>query len=391
MCRGNKNSSPPLQTTLDRHRPPYGLWFVSWLCLLLVSSWAAAAQRAPALAVLPIYDGSGIRSFFQFNTGNGEGLLIDRLRDPLQVRARVVQQNPYREIGRPLDQPAIAGEILLAPIRSSDGSTRAAFFVEASTGYVAFFDQAGRGGKLGEIQVVLGRPFQEIASGDGNYAMLMRRGGSGRTDGAYVYHATSGRALLYRGLRQLTTDSTPVAVRNLPQLSGKVAAIDLQSAREDTRAFLVADGGNGDLYFFELDPGNDVRVTVRKSRLNLTEVFPELGAQATARRFLLSPLVASDDRTQHVFVLDATSGEMALVENLDGSRPVLRKIVVNLYESIRFEPSSESTVWSAVPNLASNGQTIGIWLLDSLTRTTVYVDNPDSPGQTVIRRVAIGG
>lgn len=226
-----------------------------------------------------------------------------------------------RSAGRP-DQGAVPGEILLAPIRAADGSTRAAIFVETSTGYLALLDQVGRNNQLGTISVAIGRPFEPIASMDGNYALLMRRDSAGRTEGAYLYHATSGRGFYYGGLRKLETDVTAAAVADLPQLSGRVAAAPIQSSREQTRSYLLADGGNGELYFADLS-GNAARFAIRKSALNLSTVFAQPGSHQSPQRFVAVPILANDDHTQHVLIVDVTSGAMALVESVD-QRPTLR-------------------------------------------------------------------
>ena len=77
------------------------------------------------------------------------------------------------------------------------------------------------------------------------------------------------------------------------------------------------------------------RILARKSDSNLNEVFPEPGAQATPQRFVAVPMLAADDHTEHVFVLDASRGDMALVEGFDARRPVLSKLSANLYDALR--------------------------------------------------------
>ncbi len=357
----------------------------------LVLPLAAAGQgnNHPAVA-LPLIVGDTDR-FFYFDLGNGSGYLADRLRDPLQIRVRLSTQNLFGAIGRPTEESAVAGEILLGPIFVSSTRVGASLFVEASTGYVAFFDEAGRNNQLGKVSVALGRPFAPLRSTDGNYALLMRRDGSGRTEGAYLYHATTGRGLYYGGLRGLETDSRVATITNLPALTGRVAAAAIQSGREETWTYFVADGGNGEIYYFDLDDRQPARVAVRKSSSVLTEVFPEPGTQPAPVRFLAVPILAVDDRTQHIFVLDASSGDMALVEDVDSQQPALRKAALNLHTATGLTTSTEPRHWTSVPNLSTSGQTIGIWLRDSVTRNWVYLDNPDSPAEMTVRTVAAGG
>ncbi len=356
--------------------------------LLAVALPAAAQERSPRVA-LPLYSG-GTESFISVDLGSGDCYLTDQLKsDPLRVRARGLRQNLFTEIGRPTDQGAVAGEILLAPILGGDGSTRAAIFVEASTGYVAFFDGVGRSNRLGEISVALGRPFEPIASMDGNYALLLRRDSAGRTDGAYLYHATTGRGFYYSGLRKLETVVEAVAVQGLPQLTGRVAAAAIQTTREQTVSYLVADGGSGELTFFDLSTSSPARIAVRKSPLTLTEVFPQPGPHATPQRFVAVPILDDDDRTRHVFVVDASSGAMALVENVD-RQPALKPLRPNFYTAIGVEEAGARVV-TAVPGVSSNGRTAGIWLVDSSSGAVVWVENPGFPGQASARKVTVGG
>ncbi len=361
--------------------------------LLALAMPSAAQERSPRVA-LPLYAG-GTESFISLDLGSGACSLTDRLKsDPRRIRARGLGQNLFTEIGRPTDQPAFAGEILLAPILGGDGSTRAAMFVETSTGYVAFLDGVGRGNRLGEISVGLGRPFEPIASMDGNYALLMRRDSAGRTDGAYLYHATTGRGFYYGGLRKLETVVEVAAVEGLPQLTGRVAAAAVQTTREQTVSYLIADGGSGELTFFDLSTSSPARIAVRKSPLSLTEVFPQPGPHPTPQRFVAVPILADDDRTRHVLIVDASSGALALVEGVD-RQPVLRALRPNLYTTIggdsRPGEATGQRVVTAVPGVASNGRTGGVWLVDSLTGAVVWLENPGFPGQASARRVTVGG
>ncbi len=46
---------------------------------------------------------------------------------------------------------------------------------------------------------------------------------------------------------------------------------------------------------------------------------------------------------------------------------------------------------AAVPGVAANGATSGVWLIDSLTRRLAYVQNAENPGSATVRRVNVGG
>jgi hypothetical protein len=362
------------------------------LATLFAAFFAAAAAAEPPVAVLPIFDGGGTDSFLQLDLGDGDGHLYDRLDRgrPSEIRRRFLEQNLFRQIGRPTDQPAIAGEFLLGPIVDSGGVSRAAFCVETTTGWVAILEDVGRGDELGKISTALGRPFEGLATQDGNYALLMRRDSSGRTDGAYLYHATTGRGRYYGGLRKLETAPPEVTVGPLPQLAGRVAAAPLLS-REQTVGYLVLDGGNGDLYFLDLanDPS---RIAARKSQLNLSEVFSEPGPHPTPQRFVAVPIEDDDEITRQLFVLDVSNGEIAVLSNLDprgAAVPSYQKSPRKLYDVLREQPSEEPRVIATVPARAGNGEVEGLYLVDSRTRAVVYVDQPGSAAQLTLRRVSI--
>jgi len=361
------------------------------LAVLLASLVAAAAAAEPPVAVLPIFDGGGTDSFLQLDLGDGDGHLYDRLDRgrPSEIRRRFLEQNLFRQIGRPTDQPAIAGEFLLGPIVDSGGVSRAALCVETTTGWVAIFEDVGRGDELGKISTALGRPFEGLATQDGNYALLMRRDASGRTDGAYLYHATTGRGRYYGGLRKLETAPPEVTVP-LPQLAGRVAAAPILS-REETAGYLVLDGGNGDLYL--LDLANDpARIAARKSPLTLAEVFSEPGPHPTPQRFVAVPIEDDDEITRQLFLLDVSNGEIAVLSNLDprgAAVPSYQKSPRQLYDVLRGQPSEEPRVIAAVPARAGNGEVEGLYLVDSRTRAVVYVDQPASAAQLTLQRVSI--
>ena len=365
-------------------------WLV-WLALAAVPAFGQGAANSP-VAVLPRLTATGTDGFFSLDLRNGAVTYFDRLRrDPLRARLERVAQNLFQDIGRPLDQPAAANEIFLAPLLDAGGNARSALFVETSTGYVAYFEQLGKGSTFGKITTVVARPFGPLASPDGNFALLMRRGTSGRSEGAYLYHASSGRTLLLDGLAKLEIDPPVRNVPALPRLSGQVCAVDLQSSSETTIAYLVADAADGSLHFLDLDPDDFTRVTVRESPASLFDAFEPQGRNPTPRRFAAVPIQGAGDDTEHVFFVDAASGEMALFENATGAaaRPALRKLALNAYGALRTDVTSRQRIVALVPAVAGSGETRGVWLVDSLTRAMAYVENPGTPGSASIRRVAV--
>ncbi len=381
-----------------RRNLPTG-WRAAALCSAVVLAallcWlpAAQAQSGGPLVALADDDGGETDSFYQLALGDGAVSIYEVLRrDPLRLRRRPLSQNLFDEIGRPKTQAAGAGEILLAPIHSSTGAVRAALFVETSTGYVAFFDQLGKGTALGRISTAIGRPFGPLAAADGNFVLLPHRERSGRTEGAYLYHAGSGRGFYYSGLAKLEADSRPASTSPLPKLTGRAAAAPLLDRDRATTGYLVADSGNGDLHFLIVNRQLTEQLASRKSPLNLFEVLPTEVSRPTLERFVAVPIEGPDDRTVHVLFVDVGSGDMVLFENV-GSRSAQRlsKLAPNLYDVLDGADSTVPRTVAAIPRHSSGDETLGIWLLDSLTRGVVYVNRPALPRGAVLSRVSVNG
>ncbi len=347
------------------------------------------AARAPIVA-LPHDAPSGTEDFYFLDLGTGTVTRVDQLRrDPVGLRAQRQRQNLFREIGRPADQPAAAGEILLAPIHSAPRNARSALFVETSTGFLAFYEQFGRNGAFGQILTVIGRPFATLAAADGNFALLMRHDSNGRTVGAFLYHAGSGKSSYLSRVNRLDTDVPTAAATGFPQLTGRVAAAEIH-VFDRTASYLVADAGDGSLRFLDLE-GNSV-----KARDVQVGLFPTFAAEAVSpadRRFTAVPIRDARETTTHVLFADAATGELAVLEGVENQsrRPVLRKLGADLYTVLGSTAGAGWRTIAAVPGVAGNGATSGVWLIDSLTRRLAYVQNAENPGSATVRRINVGG
>ncbi len=298
-----------------------------------------------------------------------------------------MRQNPFQEIGRPADQPAAAGEVLLAEVHSAPRNARSALFVETSTGYVAYYDQLGKGGAFGKIVTVIGRPFAPLAAADGNFALLMRHNSNGRTAGAFLYHAGSGRGFYLRIPSKLGPDASVSSATGFPRLTGLVSAAELQTL-DQTTGYLVADAADGSLRYLDLNGDN---VTVRDSSVGL---FPTLSAEAASpegRRFTAVSIRNARETTTHVLFVDVATGDLATLGDLtDPNQPVMRKLGANLYSVLGSAAGNGWRIIAAVPGVSGTGATSGVWLIDSLTRRAAYVKNPETPGSATVRRVRVG-
>ncbi len=352
-----------------------------------------AAGESTPVVVLPRLVSGTTESFFSLELKTGQIAFTDRLRkDPLVLRSRRLPDNLFSKIGRPADQPAAPGEILFSLIHDSSSTVRAALFVEASTGYAAYFDQPGRiEGQLGEFTNLLGRPFGPIAAADNNFALLMRRGNSGKTEGAYLYHGTSGRGLYLSQVDKLSFEPTVVPTDPWPQLSGPLAAVELQGPSRETRGYLLLDGATGELHWLTLTSGAPVTIGVQKGALNLFQAFANQDpATATGRLFVATSLQGRGEETLQVFVLDTVSGDMAILDGVQGgnSQPSFTKLSQNLFAGL--SPTPEVRPFVALPR-NSSGTTLGVWIYDSLTRNLFYIDQPSTPAATTVRLVRFEG
>ncbi len=355
---------------------------------LSVTAFAQAGSNPHSLLVR-YGDRGSADAIFYFDLGNGAGSVVDQLRrNPDEGRIARLKTNLFTEIGRSRDQAATVGEIFLGPLRGSDGQVRAALFVEASTGYTMYFDQLGKGGNLGRVTTMIKRGFESIASADRNFALLMRRNSSGRTDGAYLYHATTGKALHLGGLEELEIDPPVTPVADLPVLKGQVSAAPIVS-REETIGYVVIDNADGALHFFDAS-GSLSRFSVRSPEIVLSKDLTAESMNPSTQRFVPVPLQNDEITTYAILIVDVGTGNLAIVDGLRNPKPQVRVLSQNLYGSI--SGGLRTDVWrhfAAADANGADGATRGAWVLDSLTGTLVYVDSPGNPANTRIRRVTL--
>ncbi|RMH17037.1 MAG: hypothetical protein D6696_16720 [Acidobacteria bacterium] len=356
----------------------------------LLAALPMAAQTPPrALLVLPRLDAtSATDSFFYFALDGGTGYEVDRVRrNALEVRQSRLGRNLFELIGRPTSQAAVPGELLLAPLHSADDSVREALLVETSTGYVAYFEQLGKGGNLGEIKTPAGRPFESLRAAGGNFALLARRLGSGRTVAVTLYRATDGRALTLLGVDELPIQPEVRSADGLPALDGRVLAVDLQGGGGRTLGHLVIDQGSGAIYHVTLAGDGSIAASRRRPQ-NLFDVFPREAARPVAERFLAVPVQIAGQVTRHVLLIDAASGRLAWLADVDGAlaEPSLEALERDLNDSL---PGDGPRALAAVPRQVGDGVTSGAWVLDGVSGRTLYLGNLALPQGLTINRVTV--
>ena len=365
-------------------------WLRILALLLIFLASSAPGQTTASVLLLPNTDATGASDdYLSISLANGGGYQVDRLeRDPLNLRSRSLSENLFRIIGRATDQAAYDGEVFFAPVTATGGGTRAALYVETAIGYAAYFENPGRGGKLGQVVTLTTRPFEEIAAADGNYALLMRQDSGGRTEGAFLYHATTGKAIYLGGLRKLEITPQTRQTAPLPALGGKVALAAVQAGSEATAFYVVLDATSGEIHFFDVGSGAAHRIQARKSDLDLFEAFDREGTHTSARRFVAVPVNASENRTEHVFIADAVTGQSAVLEFVTDANVDMR-LSPAAPIGARLSGEGGARVFSAIPRVTSTGATLGLWLVDSQSRRTVYVDRPGLPAEMTVTPVTI--
>lgn len=363
------------------------------LCLAAgLSSGIVFAQppvRGPgAVAAVPRLDTSaGVAEFFYFDLDRGDGFVIDpSRRDPRSARGRRLQENVFTTIGRPTDQPASPGEVLLGPITNGDGSVRSLIFVETSTGYTAFFDQLGKGGRLGEITSTVGRPFGPLADADGNYALLMRRG---RSEAAILYHATAGKALAALDVDDRPSQPRVVPIDGLPALGGRVTAAALSRGVDATDGFVLIDGGRGDILRVALDE-RGLPVGTTTYDFNLFDAFSREVESSADPRFLAIPVAVDGGATRHIVIVDLGTGRMAWLANVDGAfaAPSLQALS-NDWTRFLTVGGEQPRPLGVVGHTTSGGATDGAWLIDGPSGRLLYIDNFERPDNLTISAVTL--
>lgn len=356
---------------------------------LLLWSGPSLAQAGvdPFLVLLHTDDGPTSDQLFFFSMATGSGSHATQIRrNPEVLKVRGLSENLYESIGREKDPSVREGAVLFMPILQSDGTSRSAIFVETSTGYTTYYDDMGKGGKLGKLITLIGRPFGPIASTDANFALVPRRDDSGRTEGAYLVHGTTGRGLYIAGLQDLELAPEVSTTNGLPEATGYISAAPIYRS-EATASIALLDQGTGQLSY--LDTGsNPSQLTQRAPALqSLNELFVTEGYNPiSTRRFSLLPLQDADENTTGLAVVDVATGQFGLLENpgTPGSR--LRIAARTIYDVIAGGKSDQARSFALVAHEESSG-TAGLWLLDSLTRSLVYIDNLRDPARLRLRPV----
>jgi len=353
------------------------------------TSAVATSSGGPAILAIPRYRADeSTAGAWVIDLSDGSAAFVDRVGiDGSSYRRRSMNLNVFAVLGRQKDRPAAPGEILAGEIRTRAGAVTGLFLVETSTGAAAYLADLEKEPYRATYRPVNGRPAAAIASGDGNFALVMRRDSTGGTDGAYLYHATSGQCVYFAHVGEMQPDPVVQFTSNLPKMEGRVAALPLQNGGEATPEGLLIDESTGILFRvsgLERDP---LRLTTARQSLGLFEFFPESPSWDASSRFVLVPGFSDNGAADAVFVVDAGTGRMAVLKDVRSGRAMHLIGSTRILEVSPDSSASGGVALAAVPKVGGSGTTDGAWVFDADGDEILVLENVRGPHNLKIRRI----
>ncbi len=345
----------------------------------------------PPILAIPKFDpDDSTRGVFSISLENGKGTLFNGVRKtPVNFSPRAMLHNFFDAVGRPPGQSAQPGQVLAGPIRKGGGQVHALLIVDTTTGKIGYLTSLDDNPSRGILKMVDGAPARSMASDDGNYALLMRRTGSGKTLGAYLYHATTGECRILRDIGNLRRSIETLQTTTLPMIEAGVSGMEIQTGGEATSGILLIDPSTGALYLVGGIKHDPAQLTVRKLSLNLVNAFPKNPETASPQRFVPIPITDRSGATTSALIVDVGSGALALLDNLDNPSKIrLIGIQGSIYDVLPRDVPRPRTI-SGVPKIDDSGATRGAWLVDSATGDVLFLNHLQDPGDLEIRKVAV--
>lgn len=344
----------------------------------------------PVIVAVPRYRADeSTAGAWVINLLDGTAEFIDRVGiDGNSSRRRPMNLNVFTVLGRLNDKPAKPGEILAGEIRSNSGAVTGLFLVDTSTGAAAYLADLEKEPHRGTYRQVNGRPAAAIASDDGNFALVMRRDSAGGTDGAYLYHATSGQCVYFANVDEMRPDPVVKFTSPLPKMNGRVVAVPLQNGSEATPECLLIEEKTGALFKvsgLERDP---TRFTVARQNLGLFEFFPSSPPWSAAPRFVVVPGYSDNGAADAVFIVDAGSGRMAVLKDVRRGGAMRLVGSTKSLEGYLSVGEEDPMPLAAVPKVGGSGTTDGAWVFDAAGDEVLLLENIRGPHNLRIRRVA---
>jgi hypothetical protein len=240
------------------------------------------------------------------------------------------------------------------------------------------------------VRTVGGRPASPLAAEGGSFALLPVRDSSRREERAYLLRGEDGACLLFSGLERL--DDEPRVERCPPigplDLAGAAAALATPSGT--TTGYLVMDEADGRLVALEPAADRGDRLVAFRTEVVLASIFPPPAAGSTPPRprFALAPIRGGDGRTEALLAVDAATGRLAWIGNLEArSRLAASLLAPQLFPLLGGAARGKSL--AALPRSAAAGRTAGIWILGSPRLGALLVSDPATPADLAVQRVEL--
>jgi hypothetical protein len=346
---------------------------------------AGSAAEAEWLTV-PVGDAAGAtQRLYQVNLSNGTVNELEPRRGGTALRSQRLIQNLYSEIGRPQDEVARRGELILEGLRESSGRTRLLLLLESSTGYVGVLSKLGQGLRVGDLRTIAGRPMQSVAGTDANFSLFQAIDPERRRPVAYLVNGSTGGCMSLEGLAEGSGDVVPRSCGILPRLRLGAGQAPLQGSDGEITAYLTVDGTDGAVYEMRFFEGRAGAVSMRKTAVSLAQVFPRGEGQAAPVAYPLLPLFGDGRSTRAVLAFDPVSRRFAYLSGWQDptglSATLLPGGITGWLES------SSGADLELVPQISGRGETIGAWLFVRGYESVLYLSGLEDPRQIQVQRV----
>ncbi len=344
-----------------------------------------AEEKSPAIvSVAAPARGGETKGVYLFNLHDGRGFYIDQIgKKAYDLRKRKLRRSIFEAVGR--TSPASPGEILVGPICGQGGDFKAILVVDTPSGKMGYLSGLDVDPTGGRPVPIAGNPAADLAGQGGNFALMMRKKGSGKTLGAYLYRAATGDCRIFRdvGSQPESLISTPTS--RLPACTGSVGTCSLLNGAGATTGMLVLDEEGGRIYHVEGLDRDPTKFRVRQLNTNLRSAFPGSRRSGRGPRFLPLAINDASGETKSVLILDRGSGGMAVLENLKkGPRLTgLSRNVYDLWSGISESPG----MLVAAGRIDGSGRSKGAWIFDSTTPEILYLKGLQERSKLAIRKV----
>jgi hypothetical protein len=157
-----------------------------------------------------------------------------------------------------------------------------------------------------------------------------------------------------------------------------------------TTHFLVTEGAEGRIVVLEPAADREDRLLASPAAVALGTVFPappESPTRATPR-FALAGIRPGDRGTEAVVAVDAWTGRMAILRNLESKARLAASLLPQDLSPL-LGSAVRGRSLAAVPRVSTTGRTAGLWLIAGPRAAALFVSDPASPADLSVERVEL--